>query len=114
MKVALERRHFEIFPALRFGAQDVEWLNSADLSNPRTCDPCVPNVSGKRKVQQKQQNLPAIDHLYRPLFMGFLSVRCEHRSQGHQNSILRLGDTEVQMVHRRPPARWRQSPAYGC
>jgi hypothetical protein len=27
MKVALKRKHFEIFPALRFGAQDVEWLN---------------------------------------------------------------------------------------
>jgi hypothetical protein len=26
MKVALDRTHFEIFPALRFGAQDVEWL----------------------------------------------------------------------------------------
>src|SRR3954462_12309259 len=37
----------------------------------RTCDPCVPNVSSNRKIQQKQSISFLIDHLYRRLFTAF-------------------------------------------
>ena len=64
-------------------------------------DACVPNVSSRRKDQQKQWSLPPVDHLYRCLFTGFRwpiggqpSTRLRLQSENQLNKRQpALGDT---------------------